>query len=262
MKLTSDQVTTDEVNHWQGLHLLHYDMSSCSQKVRILLGELGISFTSHHIDLRRGEQKSEWYMGINPNGVVPTLVHDGDVHIESNDIIQYLDDQYSTTTNSLLPKDSEERKTMQSLLDLEDDLHKDLRTVTFTYLAPAIHEVEIEDGSFDYIDRFNRAFTELNDKLTHESFLLGPQITLADISWFITLHRLRLANYPFERHPKLLAYYNRLATRPAFKAQVSSGPALLRIAGYLYRKLRPLKRSLKKDFESWHQRTSITAGKA
>ena len=58
MLLDDSLVTTREVTDWQGLHLFHFDLSSCSQKVRILFNELGIGFESHSINLMRDEQHS------------------------------------------------------------------------------------------------------------------------------------------------------------------------------------------------------------
>ena len=43
------------------------------------------------VDLLTNENFRPWFLGINPRGLVPVLVHDGAVHIESNDIIQYLE---------------------------------------------------------------------------------------------------------------------------------------------------------------------------
>ena len=91
MKLDDGAVTTSEVKAWKGLHLLHFSGSSCSQKVRILLGEKQLAYTSHHIDIARNAHVTPWFLGINPRGVVPVLVHDGVVHVESNDILEYLD---------------------------------------------------------------------------------------------------------------------------------------------------------------------------
>ena len=103
MLLDDSLVTTREVTDWQGLHLFHFDLSSCSQKVRILFNELGIGFESHPINLMRDEQRSDWYLGINPRGEVPVLVHDGAVHTESNDIIQYIDLHFAQPGRSFLP---------------------------------------------------------------------------------------------------------------------------------------------------------------
>ena len=77
MQLDDSLITTREVTDWQGLHLFHFDLSSCSQKVRIVFRELGVPFVPHPINLMRDEQRTDWYLGINPRGEVPVLVHDG-----------------------------------------------------------------------------------------------------------------------------------------------------------------------------------------
>ena len=58
------------------------------------LNEKGLPWTSHHLDLKLKENISDEYFGINSNGLVPTLIDNGVVHIESNDIIDYLDETY------------------------------------------------------------------------------------------------------------------------------------------------------------------------
>ncbi len=77
MIVSDDAVTTEEVKSWRGLHLLHFQGSSCSQKVRVLLEEKGLDYTSHPINIARNEHVTAWYLGINPRGVVPVLEHDG-----------------------------------------------------------------------------------------------------------------------------------------------------------------------------------------
>ena len=146
---------------------------------------------------------------------------------------------------------------MQQLLDLEDQLHVDLRKVTFTYLAPDIHGDGEGDPSLDYIGRFYDAFVTLDERLTKQAYLLGESITLADVSWFITLHRLRLAGYPMEQHTALDAYFKKLSSRPAFKTQAASGPVALRLAGFVYRRLRKFKKSLRNDFQAWSKGAGI-----
>jgi len=76
------------------LELYHNAFSSCSQKVRLVLGEKGLDWKSHEIDLQGGGQHDPEYVKLNPNHVVPTLVHDGRVLIESTLINEYLEDAF------------------------------------------------------------------------------------------------------------------------------------------------------------------------
>ncbi|MEM9624012.1 MAG: glutathione S-transferase family protein, partial [Pseudomonadota bacterium] len=251
MIVDPQEIETKEVCTWQGLHLLHYPMSSCSQKVRILMGELGVNFQSHEINLMRGENRTDWFLGINNRGLVPVLVDDGVVHIESNDIIVYLDEKFSGA-NSFLPTNPDQRSRLNHWLRLEDERHADLRTVTFTYLAPPKDDIPIDSEDRSYITRLHTAFSEMDEVLKDSAYLLADQISLADISWFITLHRLVLAGYPMSNHPHLADYYQRLRRRPAFTRQWQAGPPLLRAAGGVYRTLRALTgRSLKADYKQW-----------
>ena len=63
----------------QGIHLFHYPKSLCSQKVRQLLDEKGVAWTSHVVQLPLEAQYEPAYVRINPRCVVPTLVRDGKV---------------------------------------------------------------------------------------------------------------------------------------------------------------------------------------
>jgi glutathione S-transferase len=252
MRLEDKDIKTREVTQWQGLHLLHFDMSSCSQKVRIVFRELGLPFTPHPINLMKDEQQTDWYLGINPRGEVPVLVHDGAVHTESNDIIQYIDANFASSENSLLPQSETERQAMQTLLDLENDLHGDLRTVTFTYLAPDLKNRAGDKDSLDFIGRFHSAFQALDKQLSSSTYLLGDRLTLLDISWFITLFRLERAGYPLAEHPKLAAYFVRISQRPSFQREINAGALPMRLVGAAYRRLsRVIRGSLAGDYQRW-----------
>src|SRR6201988_5044158 len=96
VQLLDRDITTREGLGWKGVHVLHYMGSSCSQKLRIFLNLNGIAWESHLVDLPTNENFQPWFLGINPRGLVPVLVLDGAVHIESNDIIQYLEQKFPT----------------------------------------------------------------------------------------------------------------------------------------------------------------------
>ena len=58
------------------LELYHSVNSVCAQKVRVALAEKGLEYREHLMTLR-GDQFDAAYMKLNPNAVVPTLIHDG-----------------------------------------------------------------------------------------------------------------------------------------------------------------------------------------
>ena len=111
--------TNKTVKDFEGLHLYHGNISNCSMRVRMTLEEKELNWVSHHIDLKKKENITDEYFGINPNGLVPTLVHDGVVHIESNDIIDYLD----TTFPDPPLRSAENEAEMLQWLKLSAELH-------------------------------------------------------------------------------------------------------------------------------------------
>jgi len=74
--------------------LYHNDMSVCAAKVRNLLAEKGIAYEGIHLNLRAGDAQKPDYVKLNPNQVVPTLVNGRDVVIESNVILEYIEDTW------------------------------------------------------------------------------------------------------------------------------------------------------------------------
>ena len=128
--IPSEQIKTKEILDWKGLHLLNFRTSSCSQKLRIYLNLKKISWTSHSVNLAAGKNYTEWFLGINPKGLIPVLVDDGHVEIESNDILMYLEKKYPQ--NPLV--DESEIENMNNLLKDEDDLHEDIRNIAYRYM--------------------------------------------------------------------------------------------------------------------------------
>lgn len=70
------------------------DMSVCAQKVRLVLAEKQLEFQRYAMNLRAGDQFRPEYLRLNPNAVVPTLVDNGNVILESTVICYYLEDAY------------------------------------------------------------------------------------------------------------------------------------------------------------------------
>jgi glutathione S-transferase len=82
------------------LVLYHSPVSTCSQKVRMALAEKELPWTDHVIIFSRGDHLTEEYLALNPNGVVPTLLHD-DVPITDSSVInEYLEDVSCSTVEA------------------------------------------------------------------------------------------------------------------------------------------------------------------
>ncbi len=260
VQLVDSDIKTREVLDWKGVHVLHFVGSSCSQKLRIFLNLKGIKWESHLVDLFTNENFRPWFLGINPRGLVPVLVHDGVVHIESNDIIQYLEKTFPTP--KLIPAGHENE--VAALLKHEDDLHLDLRTLSFRFVfAPpgppkpaealrsyaasgsgtvrgtkdrdkeaqiAFWERAAREGFTDESARasatkFRAELDALDKRLAQHPYLMGDTLSVLDIAWFIYAHRLSLAGYPLARlHPHVSAWLEKLRARPEFAKEIAMPP--------------------------------------
>ena len=72
--------------------LYNAPQSTCSQRVRFVLNTKSLPFDEVKLNLLAGDQLKPDYLKLNPNGVVPTLDHDGQIVIDSNVITEYLDE--------------------------------------------------------------------------------------------------------------------------------------------------------------------------
>ena len=252
VKLLEKDILTKEVLDWEGIHLFHFALSSCSQKTRIVLNLKNLSWNSHPVNLYKKEHFTPWYLGINPRGLVPTLVINGSVHIESNDIIQLLD---SKSSENILIPDGMKNK-VADLLNFEDDLHLDLRTITFRFTqnrgkAPrslsdlknyreggsgmvkgikdknkereikfweTVAETGITNKAIETsAEKFKDALDVIDQDLAITKCILSDQISLLDVAWFIYVNRLTLCGYPIEQlHPNVFNWFKSLVSEPTF----------------------------------------------
>lgn len=115
------------------LTLYDNEFSSCATKVRLVLFEKEIPWVRERIDLVRFDQKTDAYLKLNRNGVVPTAVEDGaDPLIESHVIMQYLDNAYGRP--ALCPASALAAARMQLWLKEVDELHAMAGVLTYDQL--------------------------------------------------------------------------------------------------------------------------------
>ena len=230
-----------ELKTLQGIHLWHAGMSSCSQRVRLTLAELGQSFESHIIDLHMGENASESYQQINPRGVVPALVIDGILLIESVDIIAYLDKELGN--GKLRPAAHE--NDIARLLKGADEAQTALKLCTYEFLfraGPPLPDSVVrhyqKNQKNELLRQFHRDFAagfersrideavnytytefQMLDDLCSDGrqWLAGEDFSLADIAWMPNFHRFDLLGWPFDRYPHLSRWFAAASARDSYR---------------------------------------------
>ncbi len=225
----------------RGLHLWHGGLSNCSQRCRIVLSKLKLNYESNLINLQAAEHATEEFHQINPNGVVPILVHDGTVIINSVDIIGHLEEHFGD--GSLRPAHLEQE--IGPILERCDKSQLPLKYCTFEFLFQhgpqqtdetfqrlinGLHSKWLQDFHKEYRAGFSRERIHEMVGLAHKDFLYcenvfadgrphmaGDTLTLADIAWLPNFHRFDLLRWPLERYPKAYAWFQRMAELDCYK---------------------------------------------
>lgn len=126
------------------VRLYHGRTSVCSAKTRLALAEKGVDWESQLLTLR-GDQFDPAYLKLNPNAVVPTIVHDGTVIIESTVIMHYVNDAFPGPP--LMPAEATSRAKVHMTTKLVDEyVHNACTVLTFaTVNRPSLLQMKPED---------------------------------------------------------------------------------------------------------------------
>ena len=267
------------VSQLQGLHLFHFDGAPCAQRVRFALIEKGLtrgrevrwnskkkrdlrgknsSWVSRHVSLIKKDHLTDEYAEIHPNMVVPALVHDGRLYLESMEIVDYVDETWPD--NPLKPRDPALMDQVASLVDWGKKLHVSVRYVSFHWglknMAKLNEDEERNLAQLEAVDspeKLTEFYTQYDrDEISAETylghlhaledgyghleallsdgrpFLIGDQLTMADIIWSIKVLRIWECGYPFKRnYPHLYKWYRRIKKRPGFRDGVMGKHKLL-----------------------------------
>lgn len=228
------------------IELYHNDMSVCAQKARFALAEKKLPWEGRHLNLRAGDQQKPEYLKLNPNAVVPTLVDDGTVIIESTVICEYLDDAYPEPR--LKPADAVGRARMRLWTkQLDEGVHAATSVVSsaiaFRYqkLAAGMEALEefhkkmpdpvkrerswenITKGAesrffAEAVKRFDKLLADIETTLSSAPWLAGEEFSLADIGYAPYVTRLDHLQMQFlwDKRPHIPMWYDRIRERRGY----------------------------------------------
>jgi glutathione S-transferase len=243
------------------MKLYHAGISTCSQKVRLVLAEKGLKFESVIINLQQGEQFAPDYLARNPAGVVPTLEDHGNVFVESTLINEYLDDAYPDVP--LRPIDPVACHAMRLWCKKIDELHPHCGVVTYAIgvrpgllsrpeaevdaLIAAIPDPQRRALRRSVVDQGVRAaaftaayaahdqlFALIENTLTEHIFLANDLFTLADaalLPYVLRVDHLGLAGL-LENRPALMNWYERVCALPSYQEAVAEWLPDAAVAGF------------------------------
>ena len=185
-------------------------------KVSILLEELEMPYTVRPIRLQEGEQKEPWYLKLNPNGRIPTIVDrdEGDFAVfESGAILIYLAEK----AGRLLPADRKGRSTaiqwvmfqMGGIGPMQGQAN-----VFFRY-APE----KIDYAIARYQNETKRLYQVLDTRLSAHEFLAG-EYSIADIATWPWVRIHAWAGVEVDDLPHLGRWIDAIAARPAVQRGV------------------------------------------
>ena len=204
------------------LTLFHAHHSTCSQKVRICLAEKGLEWTDRRLNLAANEHLEPGYLELNPNGVVPTLTHDGNVIIDSSVIIEYLEDRFPETPR-LIPAEKEAARQVR-FMDRTADLYfnEPVLELLFQHIGFRPKNAEAAERARRYVDV---TYAYWDKRLASQPWLCGEKFTMADCAAIPPLFYAQIAA-PFAQHPNVAAYFARAQQRPSYaKVKAECEPA-------------------------------------
>ena len=229
------------------LELYHHGSSVCAAKVRMVLAEKDLKWNGHYLDILTGEQFDPDYLKLNPKGVVPTLLDDGEVIRESTLICEYLDEKYPG--KALKPESPAGKVQMRYWTKFIDEyVHAMCAVLTFTtshrhtinrlgpagveeYLAktpnPDLERRKREwltlgfDGPevVKAVKTFDKMLADMDMALADNAWLAGDGFSLADIAVIPYVNRLEIFNmlalWPPQR-PRVREWFERMKARASF----------------------------------------------
>lgn len=198
--------------------LYDYYRSSACYRVRIALNLKGIDYEKRQVNLADGDQKSDEYRGLNPQGLVPMLEIDRHRLTQSLAIINYLDIRYPTPP--LIPAAAAERAHVVAMaMTVACDIHPLNNLRVLKYLKNELHQPQEEvDRWYAHWIREGLPALEAMAAPRAGKFLFGDAPTGADVCLVPQLYNARRFNVPIDDFPTLLRAEENANSIEAFAA--------------------------------------------
>ena len=181
------------------------------RKISIALEELQLEYTVRALELGEKEQKQDWYLKINANGRIPSIIdHNADdfVVIESGAILIYLAEK----TGKLMPSDPKGHSIVLQWLMFQIGNLGPIQGQAHVFYRYAPEKIRYA------IDRYQRETKRLYEVLNtrlEQSRYLGGDYSIADIATYPWVDSYDWAGVPIDDLLHLSRWYEEVGARPA-----------------------------------------------
>ena len=180
-------------------------------KISIALEEMNLPYEVRVIDFATNEQKSDWYVKLNPNGRIPTLVDDGFALFESGAILIYLAEK----TGRFLPRDTQSRSRVMQWLMFQMSAIGPMMGQANVFLRYFPEKIQ------PAIDRYQREVTRLfgvlDRQLAANEYIVG-EYSIADMALWPWVSGYEWSGVSVEEFANLQRWLAKVAERPAVQA--------------------------------------------
>ncbi|MGR5117350.1 glutathione S-transferase family protein [Vibrio astriarenae] len=179
-------------------------------KVALFLEEAQLDFELVPVDTLKGEQHTPEYRLINPNGKTPAIEDEGQRVFDSNAILLYL----SEKTGKLGGQPQDRAELLSWMMFIASGLGPfSGQSVHFRNVAPAGNDY----GANRYLNEAKRHYEVLETHMEGRDFIVGDEITIADISaWgWIDKAQVVLGEEGLAPYPNLARWFESINSRPA-----------------------------------------------
>lgn len=199
--------------------ILHgYWRSGTSYRTRIALNLKGLAYDQAGVDLRTGAQKSDTFLSLNPQGLVPALETNEAVLTQSPAILEWLEEVHPEPP--LLPTDPVGRAQVRAMAALVAcDIHplNNLRVLKVLRGTFGADQAALDVWAGRWITEGFQALEALIAR-HGDGWCFGGAPTLADCCLIPQVYSARRFNTPLDDFPGILAVEAKAGNHPAFRA--------------------------------------------
>ena len=198
------------------MYTLYYSPGSASMVVHLALLEIGAPHRLERVDLDSNQQRSQAYLALNPQGVVPTLVIDGRAMTESAALLMILSERHPEAHLAPRPGTPEHEAWLQWIVYLSNSLAAAYRLWFYPAdLGLAEHTPETRNAVQKKIEAvWDRLDAHLS---AHGPYLLGPQFSGADLLLTMLMRWSRNMPRPVTQWPALKKLADLVRSRESWK---------------------------------------------